>query len=176
VTDIRHWGADVLRNEVGIGRFSDKPPPRFYDSLTESALVLAEALAVELDEIRRTGRAILAATPTHLADLEVAPGTVEGFDQAIVGTAGGEVVLEIGWIGIPNPPAKGLSTGVELELVGGDGNGVRAHVATPLDPYPGTAARMIKAIRPLGELAPGLHTPAAIHRLANSSWEVDDQN
>jgi hypothetical protein len=165
VTDISFWGDDVLRAEVGVGRATQEPPARFYGSLTESALVLAEALGVELDEIRRTGNTVLATVATRVGGVEVAPGAIQGFDQAVVGVADGQKVLEVGWIGIPDPPSDGLAPGVNLELVGETGATVRVCLTPPPDPYPGTAARLIKSIRPLRELPPGLHTPASVQRL-----------
>lgn len=171
VTDIRFWGADVLRNEVGVGQVKNDPPARFYGSLKESVLVLAEALAVELDEVSQTGKALVAADATQVADVVVDAGAIQGFDQTVVGLAGGEEVIAVRWIGLPNPQAEGLTPGIDLELLGADGGVVCALITPPSDPYPGTAARMIKSIRPLRELPPGLHSPAAIQRLTASGLQ-----
>jgi hypothetical protein len=167
VTDISFWGEEVLRAEVGVGGAIDKPPARFYDALTESALVLAEALGVELDEVERNGSAIQAAAATQVGGVNVNKGAMIGFDLAVRGTIAAERVLEVRWIGMPDPESGGLAPGVDLELVGETGDTVRAHLVPPPDPYPGTAARMLKSIGPLRELPPGLYTPASVQRLSS---------
>lgn len=165
VTDISFWGDDVLSTEVGVGRTSEEPPERFYGSLTESALVLADALGAQLDEVRRTGKALLATRATRVGGVEVMPRSIRGFDQSVLGVSDGDTVLEVRWIGVPDPSLDALEPGIDLELVGVNGGTVHAHLTPPPNPHPGTAARMIKSIRPLRDLPPGLYTPGSLHRL-----------
>lgn len=51
---------------------------------------------------------------------------------------------------------------VELTLTGGDTTAIDVRVTTPLDPYPGTAARVVQAIPGIAGLAPGLHPTTAL--------------
>jgi hypothetical protein len=70
--------------------------------------------------------------------------------------------IELRWLGLPDPAARGLDPRVELAVAAGDGTEIAVEIVTPLDPYPGTAARMIRAVELLGSLPPGFHTPAAL--------------
>src|SRR5262249_26878006 len=138
--------------------------PRFHQALTESACVLAEALGLALDDVLQTGGVIRAPAPAMIAGIDVRGGAVLGFDQAVVATAG-RTTLKLSWLGVPNPESQGLTTGGVLELEGADGGHLHVQMTVPADPYPGTAARMLRSIPALQRLAPGLHTPAGVHGL-----------
>jgi hypothetical protein len=133
---------------------------------------MADAVRVAVYGTGRTGRALVplcvqaghtvVAGVVHAAGrLTAGPGTVEGFDHAVRGIdAQGAVAVELSWCGVLDPPSRELIAGVDLHLRGPDGLELTAHLDVPADPYPGTAARMVKAIPALRALPAGLYGPA----------------
>jgi hypothetical protein len=160
-TDIGEWGENVLRSEVGVGGPPDRAPTTFLVTLEESLRVLARAAGVELQRVERHPQPLVATAPRAAGRLTAGPGTVEGFDHAVRGIdAQGAVAIELSWCGVLDPPSRELIAGVDLHLRGPDGLELTAHLEVPADPYPGTAARMVKAIPALRALPAGFYGPA----------------
>jgi hypothetical protein len=162
ISDLSSWGVEVLRQELGLGEPGDGPASRYDAVLRESAAELADALGLETVELRSDGGVVTAATALRVGQIDVPAGTVEGFDHHVTAHAGGEEVFDLSWLALPEPETRGLGLGLDLTLVGGDGAELVVHARSPADPYPATAARMLKAIGPLRRLPPGLHLPASL--------------
>ena len=126
--------------------------------------MIAEALGLDSAAPQSRGGLVLASEETRVGAIEVAHGQVEGFRQEVVVLRDGRERVNLAWSGLAGiaTSANEEPKSVELHLVGGDGTEIAVRVATPLDPYPGTAARMVHAVGGLTGLAPGLHATTAL--------------
>jgi hypothetical protein len=145
-----------------VGRSAADVEPRFLGALSESAHVLAGAMGLEVTRVDPVGQPVLATTPTEIGGISVAAGGVCGFDQGVVAHTSGGPPIELQWLGIPKPGDQGVSAGADITLTGRGDVVVSISVDVPLDPYPGTAARMVKAATALRSLPGGLHSPTAL--------------
>jgi 4-hydroxy-tetrahydrodipicolinate reductase len=161
-SDIRHWGADVLATEVGVGSTGASDGDHFSSTLIESLHVLAEALGLQVETVERGGGAIHAEVPTTCGPIAVPVGGVIGFERWVATEVAGRAKLELRWVAVADPTARGLQPGTDVRIAGPGGDDITLTVRAPSDPYPATAARMVKSIMPLRQLPPGLHTPAAL--------------
>ncbi len=161
LSDISSWGGDVLRHELGVGSTQTGASPRIDLILRESAHMIADALNLGEFSLETRGGFALAEKPVRVGEIEVVPGQVEGFRQELVVTAAGRERVRLEWSGLAEVASRvsnsGEAAAVELHLTGGDGSEIALQVNPPLDPYPGTAARMVRAITAMGTLPPGLH-------------------
>lgn len=162
VSDLVTWGDNVLREELGIGGTEEGTAWRYDAIMRESVHELADAFGLELDELTSEGGLLMAAAPVQVGPIAVAAGQVEGFDQHAIGKVASDTRFDISWLALPSPDARGLKSGIELSLVGGDGQPVTLWLQWAEDPYPGTAARMLKAILPLRRMPPGVYLPAQL--------------
>lgn len=162
VSDLSAWGDLVLKEELGVGGTEAGTAWRFDAIMRESVLELAEALHVQVDEIRTDGGLLMAPAPVQIGSFAVAAGQVEGFDQHATAMVGGERRFDVSWLALPAPETRGLERSIHLSLVGGDEQPVELKVNGTEDPYPGTAARMLKSIAPLRRMPAGIHLPAQI--------------
>lgn len=163
-SDISSWGADVLVHELGVGSAQTGASPHVDRMLRESAQMIAEALGLGGLAHESRGGLVLATETTRVGDIEVRPGEVEGFRQEVVVVQDGRERVSLAWSGLAGTHgADGDDEkAVELTLTGGDGTSIDVRVTTPPDPYPGTAARMVRAINGIVGLAPGLHLTTAL--------------
>lgn len=162
-SDISSWGSDVLRSELGVGTARIGTAEHVDGALRESAQMVAEALGIEGTAVESRGGLLLASEETRVGEIKVAPGQVQGFRQEVAVLGGGEERVVLAWAGLPGPPASPAEErSVVVSLVGGDGTAIEVRAATPLDPYPGTAARMVQAVAGLAGLGPGLHPTTAL--------------
>lgn len=161
-SDLSTWGKEVLREELGVGRTENGTAWRYEAVMRESAEQLIDALGLDRVELRSEGGLRLAEAPVQVGPLAVEAGQIEGFEQRVIGADGDDTVLDLSWIAVPDARARGVHLGLELELTGGDGASTRVRLQGPPDPYPGTAARMLKAIGPLRRMEPGIHLPASL--------------
>jgi len=166
ISNISSWGRDVLAHEVGIGSDASGPSPRTDALLRESANLIADVLGLGGRELRSGGGLVAAAADTTVAGIEVRAGQVEGFDQSVVLVEDGNERLRLAWAGFGDPATRSGSgtdgSDVVLTLTGGDATELVVRVSAPRDPYPGTAARMLHAVRGLRALPAGLHPPTAL--------------
>jgi hypothetical protein len=166
LSDISSWGRDVLRHEIGVGSTQTCASPRVDLILRESAHMIAEALNLREFSLETRGGLALAEEPIRVGEIEVLPGQVEGFRQELVVTGAGRERARLEWTGLAEVASRvsnsGTAAPVELHLAGGDGSEIALQVDPPLDPYPGTAARMVRAIAAIGTLSPGLHPTTAL--------------
>lgn len=164
VSNISTWGHDVLAHELGIGTTAAGTSARVDALLRESARLIADALGLGDREPISAGGLVAAEEDTTVGGIAVRRGEVEGFDQSIVVTDGETERLRLSWAGFADPAARKGSgeTDVVLTLTGGDASELRVRVSAPVDPYPGTAARLLHAARGLRALPPGLHPPTAL--------------
>jgi hypothetical protein len=164
VSNLATWGEDVLRKELGVGSTEPGTAWRYDAIVRESALELVEALRLELDldDLRSEGGLVMSAEPGQVGPIEIAAGQVEGFEQRVIGGGADRTAIDLTWLAVPKPQERGLRPGLELTLTGGDGGSVRVGLQWTGDPYPGTAARMLKSIDPLRRMPPGFHLPAGL--------------
>ncbi|TDB88732.1 hypothetical protein E1264_10445 [Actinomadura sp. KC216] len=165
-SDISSWGSDVLVHELGVGSRLAGTATRIDLLLRESAHIIADALRLAGDRVESRGGLAMASSDTVVGGVEVRAGEVEGFDQEVVVYENGAERIRLTWSGFAARTARGTAQGsdggVELQLLGADQSEIAVHVAAPLDPYPGTAARMVSAIGGLPALPPGLHPTTAL--------------
>lgn len=163
VSDISSWGAETLRTEIGVGTDRSGPAHRIESLLRECGRLVADSLGLDGSDIESVGGFVLADEDTRVADIVVPRGHVQGFDQSVVLRDGGTERLRLTWSGSgATPGSGGADTDVVLTLTGWDSSELTVRVEVPADPYPGTAARMIRAARGLVDLPPGLHPPTAL--------------
>ena len=163
VADISLWGRGVLEREIGVGSpAQDGEPGPVGGVLHESAQMLAEFLGVSGKcDIR--GGFVVADTTTTTLGIDVAAGDRLGFDQAAVFIdSDGSERIDLSWCGLPADAVDGFTRSLVLTLIGGDGSQITLDISTPPDPYPGTAARLVHAVRGLQSLPGGFHTPVEL--------------
>ncbi len=158
ISDISSWGTEVLRQEFGVGTTASGRSARADSVLRDSARLVAGVLGLDR-ELTSQGRPITADDDTRIGGILVRRGEVAGFDQSVVLVDEGAERLRLTWRGLAGPGPDEAPADVVVSLTGGDGTEITARVAAPLDPYPGTAARMLQAVRGLHALPPGLHPP-----------------
>ncbi|GAA1948961.1 hypothetical protein GCM10009798_05220 [Nocardioides panacihumi] len=162
-SDISSWGADVLRTELGVGTVRSGTADHVDGALRQSAQMIAEALGLVGVTPASRGGLVLADEDTTVGEIAVARGQVEGFRQEVVVACDGVERVVLAWSGLAGrPTASSEEKSVVLSLVGVDRTAIEVRIATPLDPYPGTAARMVQAVGGLAGLAPGLHPTSAL--------------
>lgn len=166
LSDISSWGSDVLRQELGVGSKQTGASPRIDLILRESAHVIADALGLAEFSCETRGGFVQAEAPGKVGEIDVLAGQVEGFRQEFVIVPAGQERVRLEWTGLANVASRVSGSGkaepVEITMAGGDGSRIELRVNPPLDPYPGTAARMVGAVTAIGSLSPGLHPTTAL--------------
>lgn len=166
VSDISNWGADVLRHEVGIGSARSGTVEKIDQLLRESARMIADALELTDAKAVERGGYVIAENSTRVGEVDVLAGQVQGFRQEVAVESAGVDRVRLQWHGMagrdPEASASANMSGVEIEATGGDGSSVSMQIVPPLDPIPGTAARMVRAIAGLTVLPPGFHATTAL--------------
>lgn len=162
VSDISSWGADVLVQELGVGTDRAGTATEPDRALRESARMIAEALGLPDVSLESLGGLVSASADTRVGEVAVRRGEVVGFEQSVVIAQGGVERIRLAWSGMPGGGGPAEDRAVEIVLTGGDGSQIVVRVATPPDPYPGTAARMVHAVTGLQPLAGGLHPTTAL--------------
>lgn len=158
-SDIASWGGDVLRQELGVGTTASGPSPRLDVLLKEMATMIARVLGVRDAVVETRGGVVHAQQARRVGSIDVSVGEVEGFRQSAVVIADGVVRVDIAWSGFADIAERSVGSPVRLRLTGGDGSTATLDIAPPVDPYPGTAARMVHAIGAMRHLPPGMHAP-----------------
>jgi diaminopimelate decarboxylase len=159
VSDISRWSPGVLRGELGFGERSDEGErqPQFVGFLLQSLHLIGDALRVSFDTVTTYPSAVVTDRRVEFGGLIAEPGTVVGFDYAVVGVLSGNERVRLEWRGVLDPAG---GEGLELRVNGPRGISETIHYDYdgPRETYPVTAARMVKSIAPLRLLPPGLHT------------------
>lgn len=158
-SDISSWGIDVLRGELGVGTRQTGTAVHVEALLRESARMVADALALSPAAAESRGGLVSATADRTVGAIDVREGEVEGFRQEVVVQAHGVERVHLTWNGLAG---AGADHDVELRLTGGDGTELTVRASVPLDPYPGTAARMVRAVGGVQALPPGLHPTSAL--------------
>lgn len=158
-SNISSWGDDVLRTEIGVGTRRTGTATQIDALLRESAMMIADALDLLDPAVESRGGLVLAAEDRQVGAVPVRRGEVEGFHQEAVVVIDGIERVNLTWSGLAE---IGGEHDVELLLTGGDGSELRVRVSAPVDPYPGTAARMVRAVDGIQRLMPGLHPTSAL--------------
>ncbi|RFA27774.1 hypothetical protein CAI21_14265 [Alkalilimnicola ehrlichii] len=161
-SDITSWGAGVLADELGLGRPPEDGVGPIGGILQESAEMIAEVLGLGGVKSERRGGFVIAEAATEVAGIQVSPGDRVGFDESAVVLHDGKERVRLGWTGLPGGSFEGFERALLVTAIGGDGTEIVIDVTNPLDPYPGTAARFVHAIRGVQPLPGGLHTPVKL--------------
>jgi hypothetical protein len=161
-SDISVWGRGVLAHELSVGSVKVGMAERYDLVLRESVQLLADVLRLEGADVASHGGLLGAKVETRVGGIDVQVGGVEGFDQRVVAIEDDRERIELSWLGLPDLAARGIHAGLEAVLTATDGSEIVMSLTPPRDPYPGTAARMLGAIRPLRSLPPGLHPTTAL--------------
>lgn len=161
VADLGRWGAGILRDE-GIGGPLEKAGAGFMmrNLMFEAFMLLAESLALEIDEPVFTTDPVVATERRARPDYAVDPGTVLGYDRRLSADVRGGGRLVSLWRGrfALHPAADGMRGSARVVITGDPDLDVTVAGAVFDDGYPSTAARALAAVRPLQTLPPGLHT------------------
>jgi len=161
VADLGRWGPGILRDE-GIGGPVETSGGGFMmrNLMYEAFMLLAESLALDIDDPVFTTTPVLAGQRRARPDYAVEPGTVAGYDRRLAADVRGGGRLVSLWRGrfALDPAADGMRGSARVVLTGDPEFAVT--VAGPIfdDGYPSTATRALAAVRPLRALPPGLHT------------------
>ena len=166
LSDISGWGRGVLRDEMGVGSTRTGVPSRADLALSEPAHMLAEALGLTDYSLESRSRLVAAEEDMMVGDIEVSQGEIEGARLELAVIADGQERVRLEWIAMANVFSRVSHSGeakpLEIRLTGGDGSEMEVLITPPLDPYPGTGARVTQAITTMGTLAPGLYAPTAL--------------
>ncbi|MGO4807886.1 hypothetical protein AB4089_22525 [Arthrobacter sp. 2MCAF15] len=155
VSVISTWTEHVLVEEGGIGVRREGGGSALFGYLEEAFWSLVHGLGLELDSVERDSKQLTTPFETAVGGVAVPADGVIGFFHTITGTIEGNERVKLEWTSsreVPEDPAEGT----ELVVTGPRGLRSRIVLNLPRDGYPGTAARMIKAVRPLGALRPGI--------------------
>jgi hypothetical protein len=160
VAEMRTWGNGV-HDECGIGL----PPEQVTDTdsnpLHESVALISEALGVELDRIENMHEPYVSTIVREHAGRRVEPGRNAGFHKRSVGIAEGRPRIEVEMFGVFCIDSVADSRGEGARVVIEGDSTIEAEVRGDWfgDSYPVTAAKAIRAARPLRTLRPGLYRP-----------------
>jgi hypothetical protein len=167
VSDISSWGREVLAQELGVGTTRTGPAETPELMLRESAQMIADALDLDGLALQSRGGLVHATEAKNVGGIDVRPGEVEGFRQEVLAVQRSGERIRLAWSGLVRGAGEdcGHGMGVRLVLTGADGSEIKVDVDPPVDPYPGTAARMLAAVSGLAGLPGGLHPTVS---LANS--------
>ncbi|MGO4255930.1 hypothetical protein [Marmoricola sp. RAF53] len=162
VSNIPPWSARVLRDELGIGELREPFGGALAVYVEEAFWSLVHGVGVPVDEVRRSSEPVLTESATTVGPVEVNAGGVVGFVHSVVGLVDGVERVHVEWASTRGLDGE-LPEGTDVRVTGADGLESRATLHLPPDGYPGTAVRMVKAVRPLRRLDPGLRR---LHELA----------
>jgi hypothetical protein len=161
VSEIRTWGVNVLRHEVGVGKTRFAAPTTFGNAVRESMYLLADASGFAVDRVEDSSQPLISKLPHNAGDLEVSPGTVMGFECEAVAWEGAKERVHLEWVGAMDVGSGDApySEGAEVSIEGD--SPIRASVAGGFssDPYPATASRAVHTVHALQKLPPGLYRP-----------------
>ena len=158
-SDITAWGRGVLADEMGLGTLADGQPGPVGGVLHESAEMIADVLGLTGYESKVYGGYVTADAATEVAGIQISPGDRVGFDEAAMVVHDGRERVRIAWKGLPKGSFEGYERSLTVTAIGGDGSECTLRITPALDPYPGTAARIVHAVGALGALPGGQHTP-----------------
>lgn len=157
VSIIPTWTEHVLRHEAEIGR----PPTatggtiRLY--MANSMDTLTAALGVHPTDHEWVYEPAVAAEPCHVGPVQVGRGDVCGFRYTLIAMDGETERVRFDWISsLGDEGAE--PEGTDVTVSGPEGVVTKARANLHYDGYPGTAARMLKSVRGLATLPPGLRS------------------
>jgi hypothetical protein len=159
VSDMKTWGPGI-HAECGLGR----PPEEARDletlALDESAMLVADALALPVEGVDNRHEPYVTAVRRSHGATVVEAGTTAGFrKRCIVRSPAGLVELE--WLAIfaLDPAEDGVEDGCSVQIAGDTTFGATVHGELFADSYGATVARALNAVAPLRSLPPGLYRP-----------------
>jgi 4-hydroxy-tetrahydrodipicolinate reductase len=160
VAEMRDWGAGV-HEECGIGLPPDQVQDTDSNPLHESVALIADALGIRLDSIDNVHEPYVSSTRREHAGQVVAAGCNAGFHKRSAGMSGGQVRIEIEMYGVfcIDPAVDPVQECARVVVDGDVTVQTEARGNWFGDSYPVTAAKAIRAVRPLRSMPPGLYRP-----------------
>jgi hypothetical protein len=160
VAEMRDWGAGV-HEECGIGLPPDQVEDTDSNPLHESVALIADALDIKLDRIDNMHEPYVSSVVREHVGRRVEAGRNAGFHKRSVGISGGHPLIEIEMYGVfcIDPSVDSVAEGAKVVVEGDSTIETEARGNWFGDSYPVTAAKAIRAVRPLATLAPGLYRP-----------------
>ena len=160
VAEMRDWGSGV-HDECGIGLPPDQVQDTDSNPLHESVALIADALGIGLDSIDNTHEPYVSSIRREHAGRVVEPGHNAGFHKRSCGMAGGHVRIEIEMYGVfcIDPQVDSVEECAKVAVDGDVTVETEARGNWFGDSYPVTAAKAIRAVRPLRSMPPGLYRP-----------------
>ena len=159
VSDMRSWGPGI-HAECGIGRPPDEARDLTTLALDESAMLVADALALPVDTVDNHHEPYVTAVRRAYGEAVVEAGRTAGFrKRCVVRGPAGSVELE--WLAIfaIDPVADGVEDGATVRVEGDTTFGASVTGELFADSYGATVARALNAVVPLRSLQPGLYRP-----------------
>jgi hypothetical protein len=160
IAEMRDWGEGV-HEECGIGFAPEDVTDTNSNPLHESVAVIADGLSISLEAIENHHRPYVSTIRRSHGDRTVEPGKNAGFHKRALGIRDGRAVIEVEMYAIfcIDPTVDGRTEGARVEISGDTTIDAQVSGNWFGDSYPVTAARAIRAVRPLRTLAPGLYRP-----------------
>lgn len=159
LSDITSWGYGVLNDELGIGKPAEGKQSKIGLILQESAEMIAEVMGLDPVTSERLGGYVIAKDSAEVLGIRVSSGDRIGFDESAVVNHDNEQRVVVRWKGLPSGAFPDFEPKLTVKAIGGDGTEICLNITRPMDPYPGTAACILQAVRGLKGLPGGLHTP-----------------
>ncbi len=160
VAEMRDWGSGV-HDECGIGLQPDEVEDTDSNPLHESVALIADALGITLDAIDNMHEPYVSSVRREHAGRIVEPGRNAGFHKRSVGMSGGHARIEIEMYGVfcIDPDVDSVQETARVAVDGDVTVETEARGNWFGDSYPVTAAKAIRAVRPLRSMPPGLYRP-----------------
>ena len=160
VAEMRDWGAGV-HDECGIGLPPDQVEDTDSNPLHESVALIADALGIPLDRTDNMHEPYVSSVRREHAGRVVEPGHNAGFHKRSVGMSGGQARIEIEMYGVfcIDPDVDSVQETARVAVDGDVTVETEARGNWFGDSYPVTAAKAIRAVRPLRSMPPGLYRP-----------------
>lgn len=160
VAEMRDWGAGV-HDECGIGLEPGQVQDTDSNPLHESVALIADALGVHLDSIDNFHEPYVSSIRREHAGRVVQAGRNAGFHKRSRGMVGGQVRIEIEMYGVfcIDPQVDSVRESAKVAVEGDVTVQTQASGNWFGDSYPVTAAKAIRAVRPLRSMPPGLYRP-----------------
>src|SRR5215469_15821779 len=154
------WGAGV-HDECGIGLPPDQVEDTDSNPLHESVALIADALGIPLDRTDNMHEPYVSSVRREHAGRVVEPGHNAGFHKRSVGMSGGQARIEIEMYGVfcIDPDVDSVQETARVVVDGDVTVETEARGNWFGDSYPVTAAKAIRAVRPLRSMPPGLYRP-----------------
>ncbi|ESX66941.1 hypothetical protein X759_27315 [Mesorhizobium sp. LSHC420B00] len=153
--EMRHIGAGLTESEFVRGA---EDGTIGHIGLLETAGMVAVSLGLEVDELQQTKSAIITSRRRCTSFIEIEPGRVCGFRQAVVGFSKGDEKLRFEMVGILDPDDRDEALGDQVRISGIPAVDLVVKEQISQLGGLGTAAVAVNTIPRLLDATPGFHT------------------